>query len=250
MSDIQNNQNHERFNFLNGSINILIVDDDELALDYIKDLLSPIKLYSLHIGHNGANALKCLRSGIRFHVCILDLGIYDVEHDEYYILKQYANHCSVLVLTGSKSPEKGAQSILYGAKAVFEKGINLDPLKLTQTINRYALLNLVHSRYDERGGDTLSLSVKILFEKNPSSVTEWADYLRITDRQLRNLWHQGAGFGAKHVLFLHNLFSAAFNHYMCEIFPNNCTNKTDQLEYDKLFLYYQRYKEIINFLLT
>jgi hypothetical protein len=48
----------------------------------------------------------------------------DIENDEFYILRQYAYHCPIIVLTGSSSPIKG-NMIQLGARAVLERELHL-----------------------------------------------------------------------------------------------------------------------------
>ena len=210
-----------------------------------------MSLYALHSATSNSQGLTFLRSGTRFHVCILDLGINDIENDEFYILRQYARHCSIIVLTGSRSPNKGATCIQLGARAVLEKGASFRGETLFDIINRCALLNIVNHRYNENGGDTLSYATKVLLEKKPQSVTEWADYMRITDRQLRNLWHTCSGFSAKHVLFLYGLLSHAFEYYSIQLFGTPEARKSMESGIDQKYSsYFQKNKEVISFLLS
>lgn len=243
--------NQSPFSFIDNTINLLLVDDDPHTLELLKEIFSLIPLYSIYSADSSVSALAFLRSGKRFHVCILDLGLADIENDDFYILKQYANHCSILILTGSTSPLKGATSVLLGAKAVFEKGVCFDSRSFLETVNYYALINIVNHRYKESSGDTLNLATKVLIEKKPQSVTEWAELMRITDRQLRNLWHVSAGFSAKHILFLFILLSKAFSYYMFTYYGSgdNYTILPDHAEIKKLQSYFDTHKEIISFIL-
>jgi predicted peptidase len=87
--------------------------------------------------------------------------------------------------------------------------------------------------------------------EKPQSVTEWADHLRITDRQLRNLWHTGSGFSAKYILFIHNMLSSALDYYRVELFGSD--EEKEQLETsseEKLFSYFNAHQEIISFLFS
>lgn len=237
------------FSFLEKTINVLIIQNDIDSTDYLSDLLGPMRVYNIISVNSCGAALKQLRSGKRFHVCITDLGMSDVENDEFYILRQYANHCSIIVYTGSKSPRKGALSIKLGAKEVFDKHERCAITDFVAIVNRYALLNLVNHRYSETSGDTISLATKILFDKSPQSVTEWADFLRISDRQLRNLWASGSGFSAKNVLFIYTIYSTAFGYFTSRSESNSLSQAVDHT-YRKLCEHYANHKDMIQFLIN
>jgi CheY-like chemotaxis protein len=240
------------FSFLDGILNILIIEDDPYSKSLVEDLLSEEPIYATHSAASSQEALELLRSGKRFHVCIMDLGLSDIQNDEFFILKQYAQHCSIIVLTGSCSPQKGATCIKLGARAVFEKGTDLNLKELLRAIHTNTLLSIVNHRYNEHNIDTINLATKILFDKKPSTVTQWADYMRISDRQLRNLWHNGSGFSAKYTLYLYMVFSAAFSYYYSlqfepkEMIDDLLTSFSE----NKLHNYFNSNVEIILFLLS
>ncbi len=241
------------FDFLDRTLNLLIVEDDPLSSKLLGEIFEPVSCYAVYFASTNARALELLKSGKRFHVCIVDLGITDMEGDEFYLLRHYGRHSSIVVLTGSPSPQKGAACIQLGARAVFEKGKEFNAGLFLRAVNKMALVNIVNHRFNEWSSDTINIATRILFEKHPASVTEWADNLRISDRQLRNLWHSNLGFGAKHVLFLFNCFSKAFEYYENIVF-GNCTRRNIPAQYTtnnkQLAAYFRKHYEILTFLLT
>ena len=190
---------NRRYDFLDKTLNALVVDDEWISQALVSELLSHVNIFEISTASRCAEAVTVLRSR-RIHLCILDLGINDIDNDEFYLLRTYAKTCSIIVLTASTSPQKGGLCMELGARAILEKRAPFDNRTFIINSNRYALLNIINPYYRERAGDTLGLTTKVLFEKDPRSVTEWADCLRITDRQLRNLWNSGTG--AKSILFL------------------------------------------------
>ncbi len=244
-------KNRLPYDFLNKTLNLLFIEDNNEFKDFILDLFEPVHLYTISTASSNTEALKYLRSGLRFHACILDLGMNDIENDEFYILRQYAYHCPIIVLTGSSSPNKGATCIQLGARAVLEKGASFDSREFFNIVSQNSILSIVNHRYSEFGADTLNFATKVLIEKKPQSVTEWAGHLRITDRQLRNLWHTGSGFSAKYILFIHNMLSSALDYYRVELFGSD--EEKEQLETsseEKLFSYFNAHQEIISFLFS
>lgn len=237
------------YQFLSGTINLLIVEDEPLSLGPALEFLESIPLISFKVVNSSSAALCEFKSGKRYHLCITDLGISDVNGDEFFLVRQFSNNCSIIVLTGSKSPLKGAQCIQCGARAVIEKGISFNIREYFDILRKGILLNVIDCHYSELRSDVLSPAVEILLEKNPSSVTEWADHLRISDRQLRNLWHNGSGYSAKHILFLYNLYRNAFDYYERLLFePKNCPANTEILTdpfYKKQYSYYLENRSIL-----
>jgi hypothetical protein len=76
--------------------------------------------------------------------------------------------------------------------------------------------------------------------------------MRITDRQLRNLWHKGSGYSAKQVLALFTILTETFRYYTVFNFgtiEEKC-NFEDTVDVKKLFSYYVAHKNILSFILS
>ncbi len=206
------NENNRCFSFLDKSLNILIVDDDWAILDVLTETLSPVSLYNILPANTAKDANAVISGEKRVHVCIMDLGLQDVDNDEYYLLKKFAPYVSFLVHTGSINPAQGFKSKQFGAKHLITKGsmTSIEGIELVQTINRYSLYNLINPSYNETVFDTLNYATEALFKKSPASVTQWAAEAKITDRELRNLWKNKIGIMARHALTIFDLFSLAF----------------------------------------
>lgn len=237
------------FSFIDNMLNLLIVDDTPPERNILTHVLARATCYSLHFAGSNGKALEYLRSGKRFHACIVDLGMTDVENDEFYLLKQYGNHSSIIVLTGSNSPQKGARCITLGARAVFDKGTPFNVHNLFVTLNRVVLINIVNHRYNEWSSDSVNQATRLLFENAPESVTEWAEAMRITDRQLRNIWHTGSGFGAKHILFLYHCFNSAFDYYTSALFENEYSSESHFFR-QRFVSYFTTHRELLTFILS
>jgi CheY-like chemotaxis protein len=240
------------FSFLDNILNILIIEDDPDSMALIKEILSEQSVFCIHSAMSSQEALNLLKSGKRFHICIMDLGLSDIQNDEFFILKQYAQHTSIIILTGSSSPQKGALCIKNGARGVFEKGTSLNIREFLMAIHHNTLISIINHRYNEYNPDTINLATKILFEKKPSSVTEWADYMKISDRQLRNLWHNGSGFSAKYTLSIYTLFSTVFSYFYASQFESKAVVEEllNTCSETKLHNYFKQNSEIFMFLLS
>jgi DNA-binding NarL/FixJ family response regulator len=243
------------FSFLDKSLAILIADDDWMILDVLTETLSPVSLYNILPANTAQAASNIICGEKRVHVCIMDLGLKDLEEDEYYLLKKFAPYVSFLVHTGSINPAQGFKSKEYGAKHLITKGsmTAIEGIELVQTINRFALYNLINPSFNETVYDTLNYATEMLFRKSPASVTQWAADAKITDRELRNLWKNKIGIMARHALTIFDLFSLAF---ACaeNCFSGKCAGGgkcaiVNNGKYEALANYYHTHQKEIAFIL-
>jgi CheY-like chemotaxis protein len=239
------------YSFLNDLLNILIVDDDADDRQSLLDLLRPASCFTIHTATSTGEALTLLRGGRRFHCCITELGLDDVESDEFYIVRHYAQHSSVIIRTGAASAHKGATCAYLGARGVLDKESPFDRRVFFDMLTGNLLINIVNHRYSEHSNDTLNMATRTLLETAPKSVTEWADRMRITDRQLRNLWQTGSGFGVKHILFLFECFSRAFAFYKAELFGTQEDIKHAKQHFlQRHDAYFNTHRELLTFILS
>ncbi len=208
----------EPYSFLNRRLNLLLLEDDPGYQDLMFEFLEPVKIFAFRKASTTSSAIQLINDNQKFHLCILDLGISDYAGDEFFILRNYSDCFPCIVLTGSNSPSKGAACIQLGAKAVMEKGSTFKFEFFFSSICEQTIRGILSKKAAKKASDTLNASIDTLLKRNPSTVTQWADYLFITDRQMRNLWQNETGFGAKHILELHLLLSNAFKYYQCILF--------------------------------
>ncbi|MBD3315241.1 MAG: response regulator [Chitinivibrionales bacterium] len=200
------------FYYLDGLVSLLLIDDDKQIRNMLGDLLAPIRIYTIKKASCAAQAEAILASPQRTHLCVMDLGLSDIDKDEFYLLRRFGGRVSFVVLTGSNSPQKGFTAHQLGARTIIEKGGGFDPSTFIRTVNHHALLNVINPRYG-MSADTLTASTDVLFRTSPQFVSEWALELGITDRELRNVWTKNLGANTKIILAIHQMFSAALNYY-------------------------------------
>ena len=239
------------FFFLDDLLNILIIDAGTEDRTRLANLLAPARCFCIEQAVSTSEAREKIRSGKRFHCIITELGMDDVDDDEFYIPRNYAHHCSVMILTASTSPVKGATCAWLGARAVFEKGDRFDERKFFLALTDMLTINIVNLRYSQNTNDTLNMATRTLLETAPQTVTEWADKMRITDRQLRNLWHTESGFGAKHILFLFHCFKRAFAYYETILFtPSHNKKEAERHFSQRHYSYFTTHRELLTFILS
>jgi DNA-binding NtrC family response regulator len=79
------------------SIKILVVDDEFALVDLHLEHLTSYELYDVTCAYNATTADKILSSSKRFHVCMMDLGLYDMNNDEYFLIKKYSPRISFII---------------------------------------------------------------------------------------------------------------------------------------------------------
>lgn len=232
------------FSFLDKTLNVLVIDDDPIILDLLRETLSLNSLYTVITTDTAAKAKAIICSDQRIHVCIMDLGLDDIDRDEYFLLKTFGPYISFLVHTGSSDPAQGFKSKQYGAKHLITKRISsLNDIALIKSINYYALLNIVNYAYNENVFDTLKHATDMLFKNTPSTVSQWAIDAGITDRELRYVWKEKIGLMARYALTLYHAFSLAFKcseHCISNTCPGSPCSIVTSAKYEMLEKYFRQ----------
>ena len=198
--------------YLDGVINVLLVDSNPAVLKSLFEILKPLRLYSVDTASSAHEAERKLRTPRRTHIVVMDLGLNDIKNDEFYLLKKYSNRISFVIFSGCHSSARGFAAGQFGAKVFFEKTTNFDNANFISSINKIALFTVINPRYKFES-DTLSRSTDILFNKSPKFVSQWAQLLGLTDRALRLIWTKNLGANAKIIISTYHIFKTAFDYY-------------------------------------
>ena len=73
--------------FVERSIKVLVVNDEWSLAKTHADNLGTYPLYDVACVSNAKSADVILSSAKRYHVCLLDLELKDIDSDEYYLVK-------------------------------------------------------------------------------------------------------------------------------------------------------------------
>jgi CheY-like chemotaxis protein len=237
-------QERQPYYYLDGLLNLLVVDDDPGIRSLVANLLSPVRLYSVKTVSSASEALNILKQPSRVHLCLFDLGLCDIENDEYFLLRKFAARTSFVVFTGSTSPAKGWTARDLGARDIIEKSPELDLEYFLKKINRHALMTVINPAV-RLTNDSLSASTAVLFNKSPGNVSRWASEMGITDRELRHLWSTHLGANAKIILSIYQIFTSAFAWY--EKNANGAAARMQRPSSDsRLEEYYHMHRSTIN----
>ena len=242
--------NHNPFHFLHGILNILIIDDMEQILDILEELFADAKIYSTYRAKTCKEAEDLIKSGKRFHLCLLDLGISDIGGDDLYLLKQYAKKIPFVIFTSREVSKKAFACSDNGAKELLKKS-EMQPFdSFLNQINQILFENLINPKYlKSENEETIQRYLKVLHDKNPKSVDEWAKEVGVNKSGLRKICKQRLNCKTKNVLFVYRLFGYVFNFYEKIIavnyklradYDNEIINDKDYQKMETYFLFHKK----------
>jgi CheY-like chemotaxis protein len=122
-----------------------------------------------------------------FHLFFCDLGIIDMQGDQYFLLKKYRRKLPIIILSGRASMEESAFSMSKGALWVFDKPILFDRAFFQTILDRFLLRSLFLHGADQCWHTRYAEAIEALFTSKPVSVEEWARGMNINERYLRKI---------------------------------------------------------------
>jgi DNA-binding NtrC family response regulator len=109
------------------SINILLVDDEELFTDVLSERLES-RGFEVKIANSGLNALKMIKEKT-YDAIVLDLNMPEMDGMETLKkIMEYNSKLQIIFLTGQGTIEKGVEAVKLGALDFLEKPADLDKL--------------------------------------------------------------------------------------------------------------------------
>ncbi|MGA2506134.1 MAG: response regulator [Chitinispirillaceae bacterium] len=201
------------FPFLERTIEILIVDDEYSLVAANADLLNIYKLYNVTCAYSAKEADVLLSSSRRFHVCLFDLGMTDINNDECYLIKKYSSKVSFIVVSGRDSLEMGFKVGSCGALAAVRKPVDFDKTDIIDLINNAFFRNLLAIENLRKYKPIIKDAVEAFITLNPPSIKHWADKLGIKEYYLRKVWKACFNYQPRHIVWLCGIYSQAFQYY-------------------------------------
>ena len=124
------------FTLLKHSVNVLVVDDMQVFWTRVKGLLDIFGIYSVRIAESTREALEIIKnSEKRFHACVLDRGMDDVERNEFHLLDTFGKTIPFIIMTAREEPDQTFQCGRRGAKAFIRKATPAFNYTLISSIN-------------------------------------------------------------------------------------------------------------------
>lgn len=238
------------------TISILIVDDDPFLLETFKEIISEHPLCIAKTADSSKAAKRAFSSDSPIHMCFLDLGLTDINNDEYYILRQYARKVPIIIISGATNIKRSFIASQLGAVDLFTKPVKLWELLFWNRLCTLFLEYRILPGLTIQPNTMLSHCCRVLHEENPKSVNEWAAKANITPKYLRILWKECCGHQPKHVLFMYELYKNAFEYYntILQEEATKCVipiqRKQTILEYTNQMTYYTKNKQVLSTILT
>ncbi len=235
------------FDFFLKTISILVVDDDQCQLDFYEEMISGHPLYKVTKASTAKQAELLLSSSAHIQLCILDLGIDDMDNDEYYLLKKFSPKLPIIIISGSADLERAFVASNLGAAGVISKPPEVSSQKFWNTLSKVYLDWVILPVIPQMVNPIFATSCEIIQSDLPESVSDWAAKANITDTYLRRLWSECYAFPPKHVLFLYKTHKQAFT-YFNTVYLQKISNiqmhapLPDQAEYRRIRNYYLQNK--------
>lgn len=200
---------------LRGAFRVLLVDRDERVLARHQETVEDVPLLEAGTARTAAEATRMLESGETWHAVVTDLGMDDMEDDEFYLLRRFAGDVPFVVCSAQASLEKGGECVRRGARHIVQKhGLTADPCRLQESVSYCVILSTINPHFQAGGHDTLSRATEALFTECPYNVSAWARAIGVCDREMRYLWRRHAKSTAKDVLDLYHIVSSAFSYHV------------------------------------
>jgi hypothetical protein len=191
------------YSFLNKTIRVLVSHPIEKVRLTIKKSLSEYPLYDIIEKLTAKESERVLLEK-KVHVCFSDCS-----SEEISLLKNNKNTFFIAIDLG--------RSALDGFQFSHEGGWELIPIDymvpeiLQEKARYYGLLNIINPFY-ENDRRLINRSTRILFQKEPENVTEWAMKLEKTERYLRMIWEH-MPVRPKTLHFIYKMYTGAFRFY-------------------------------------
>ena len=219
------------FAILEKTVRVLIVDDEPTVLDHFADMLEEHRLLTVRKAGSSREAEGIIREW-RPHLCLCDLGIADMEQDEFYLLRKYSKIFPIIVVSGTSDIERAFKASSFGIAGIFAKPMEFFSVRIWQKFRDVFLERCILPVPENSMNPVFRECCRVLQVKIPKNVADWANKVGITDTYLRKMWSDYYSTSPKHVLFLFKLYMDVFNFYNGMYLDGNDTKKSGASLFD------------------
>lgn len=245
------------FAILNRIVNVLVVDDIPEILCMVETMLDGFGIYSVHTAGSAKEAVDIVAQfPMRFHACLCDLGIRDMEQNEFYLLEKFGNTIPFIIISATEDTEKSFECKNRGAKTFVKKATPWFYSKLVSSINHYGLINMIFPCYERAEQSLVNKYVEALGKSNPINVHEWAREVDVIEAKLRKECEGQMTVKPKQAICVFHVFSEMFkliertfdeNGSMGRFNANKCGESLlDSITYKKSLDYYLKNRQEID----
>lgn len=238
------------FILFKNTVNVLVVDDMPLITSAVQEFLELFKIYAVSIANSTQEAIDLIeKADKRFHACLFDLGMYHIDGNEFHLLDTYGKSIPFIVLTSSEDAKKAFKCGDRGAWDFINKTkySSFDFCSLIVSLNRFAMLNILYPEYGKNEQSNLSNSIDTLVNKAPIRVKGWFNGLKVSGRQIRNVWDGRLDLTPKKNLCVYKIFSSIFQQIDAVCANNNVPGGHDLDQCARLIMESADYKQWLDY---
>ena len=196
------------------SVSLLAVDDEPHQREMYRSVICEHSLMRITTVASAGQAKRILDdSSDEIHICLLDLGIDDIDNDEFYLLKEYGSHIPFIIASGARDMERAYLANSLGAAALLAKPVDLLSKKFWTTIQSVFCNKVILPSLIEVVNPMINKCCNILIEQRPATITDWAHCADITNSYLRRTWIECFEIAPKYFHFLYLLYQDVFDYY-------------------------------------
>jgi CheY-like chemotaxis protein len=252
------------FLFFERLIRILVVDATPDSAAVLQGLQWYKPYFVTHVS-NAKNALELLSSEKRFHVCLCDLGLFDINDNEFHLLKKISSELPIIVMTDENSYEQGFKIGNLGAYAAVKRPIDFKQQRIIDLINEGFIQSIFRKRNCKNYKPIILDAINAFIEYKPMRVKEWVEKLGIEERYLRRVWMDCFGYQPRFIILLYKLLMDAFKYFNYLYFKeaslcnqisssrkrNYFHSDDDDLEYhyQRFYTLYEKYQDKLEVIL-
>lgn len=245
------------FAFLERSIKILIADDEWGFAESFREHLNAYELYDVDRALSAKEADSILSSS-QYHVCLMDLGLNDIDNDEYFLINKYSPKVSFIVVSAIDSLEKGFKARDCGAFAAVSKPVIFSDLNVINLINKAYFQSLIIPKSFLTCKQVIQNAITTFMSYKPASMMQWAEKTGVEKRYFRKVWLECFEYQPRHVVWLYKMLSYIFSYYnnfyrkKCNLKTAEDRNQSKEVEHiAELFRkYYGKHKREVDRILT
>lgn len=192
------NEESGTYGFLHGSLHVLVVDhpDGELTRQ-----LAEYPLYAVHSVTSLRRAASLMAVNTHIRACVLSADAH-ANADEMYLFRLFAKGVPI-VASARRCDTSGDLS----------DGMQRPVSILIEEINRHALGNGLFGAAGENCFSEIAAAREILFLQHPTSVSEWAAAVGVSESELVALFRESGLTDPTRILETYWMYSQAFDYY-------------------------------------
>ena len=198
-----------------------------------------------------SNQAECIISKWQPHICILDLGLNDVEYDEFFLLKKYARDFPFIIVSAATDIERAFTATNCGAAGMFAKPLDFYSMEVWESFRDVFLERCILPVLENSTNPVFRECCNVLKNDLPRNVVDWANKVGITDTYLRKMWADFCCTSPKHLLFIYKLYKDVFDlcnrQVLSYLNENNLENTNfDETEWRQRISYYLIHRNTLN----